>query len=181
MKENRNMKFMNFMICCVIMVSSIQPIYGQSDIDESNNDNTLITIHAEDAFLPSILAILAKESGYNIVTDPNVNKQDKVSVHLDEVPIEQAINLVVRAVGLSYEVVGNSFLIADPKKLKEEVGVTSYVVTLKYAAAADVKNLLQDISEQVQVDIPGNKLLVNASPKKIALMFPRFRSCLKQD
>ena len=168
MKEKRNMKFMNFMICCVIMVSSIQPIYGQSDIDESNDDNTLITIHAEDAFLPSILAILAKESGYNIVTDPNVNKQDKVSVHLDEVPIEQAINLVVRAVGLSYEVVGNSFLIADPKKLKEEVGVTSYVVTLKYAAAADVKNLLQDISEQVQVDIPGNKLLVNASPKKIA-------------
>ena len=128
----------------------------------------MITIHAEDAFLPSILAILAKESGYNIVTDPNVNKQDKVSIHLDEVPIEQAINLVVRAVGLSYEVVGNSFLVADPKKLKEEVGVTSYVVTLKYAAAEDVKNLLQDISDQVQVDIPGNKLLVNASPKKIA-------------
>tara|TARA_A100001011_G_scaffold399788_1_gene510219 strand:- start:1760 stop:3175 length:1416 start_codon:yes stop_codon:yes gene_type:complete len=150
------------------MVISIQPIYGQPGTTESNEDNTLITIHAEDAFLPSILAILAKESGYNIVTDPNVNKQDKVSVHLDEVPIEQAINLVVRAVGLSYEVVGNSFLIADPKKLKEEVGVTSYVVTLKYAAAADVKNLLQDISEQVQVDIPGNKLLVNASPKKIA-------------
>ena len=27
---------------------------------------------------------------------------------------------------------------------------------------------MQDISDQVQVDIPGNKLLVNASPKKIA-------------
>lgn len=131
-------------------------------------DNTLITIHAEDAFLPSILAILAKESGYNIVTDPNVNKQDKVSIHLDEVPIEQAINLVVRAVGLSYEVVGNSFLVADPKKLKEEVGVTTHVLTLKYSAAEDVKSLLQDISDQVQVDIPGNKLLVHASPKKIA-------------
>ena len=147
----------------------ILPILGQSKVIGSpEEDATLITIHAEDAFLPSILAILAKESGYNIVTDPNVNKQDKVSIHLDEVPIEQAINLIVRAVGLSYEVVGNSFLVADPKKLKEEVGVTSYVLTLKYAAAEDVKNLLQDISEQVQVDIPGNKLLVHASPKKIA-------------
>ena len=94
--------------------------FSQS-MDQDDEDNTLITIHTEDAFLPSILAILAKESGYNIVTDPNVNKQDKVSIHLDEVPIEQAINLVVRAVGLSYEVVGNSFLVADPKKLKEEV------------------------------------------------------------
>ena len=137
------------------------------DINKTK-EKALITMHAEDAFLPSILAILAKESGYNIVTDPNVNKQDKISVHLDDVPIDQAINLVVRAVGLSYEVVGNSFLVADPKKLKEEVGVTSHVITLKYAAAEDVKGLLQDISDQVQVDIPGNKLLVHASPKKIS-------------
>ena len=166
MKEIHRMKFFNFMLGVVIAFLLDASILAQA-IDQ-DDDNTLITIHAEDAFLPSILAILAKESGYNIVTDPNVNKQDKVSIHLDEVPIEQAINLVVRAVGLSYEVVGNSFLVADPKKLKEEVGVTSYVITLKYAAAEDVKNLLQDISDQVQVDIPGNKLLVNASPKKIA-------------
>ena len=155
-------------IVFIFLYSNLSLVYSQSADNEIEEDNTLITIHAEDAFLPSILAILARESGYNIVTDPNVNKQDKVSIHLDNVPIEQAINLVVRAVGLSYEVVGNSFLIADPKKLKEEVGVTSYVVTLKYASAEDVKTLLQDISDQVQVDIPGNKLLVNASPKKIA-------------
>ena len=162
------MNLWRFGIGLIMVCSLTSDVNGQSNTNENEDDNTLITVHAEDAFLPSILAILAKESGYNIVTDPNVNKQDKVSVHLDNVPIEQAINLVVRAVGLSYEVVGNSFLIADPKKLKEEVGVTSYVITLKYAAAQDVKNLLQDISDQVQVDIPGNKLLVNASPKKIA-------------
>ena len=45
--------------------------------------------------LPSILSILAKESGYNIVTDPNVNRQDKVSIHLDEVPIEQQLTLLL--------------------------------------------------------------------------------------
>ena len=137
---------------------------NKQDKEELN----LVTVHAEDAHLPSILAILAKESGYNIVTDPNVNRQEKISIHLDDVPIEQAINLVVRAVGLSYEVVGNSFLIADPKKLKEEVGVSSFVIELKYASAEEVKTMLQDISDQIQVDISGNKLLVNASPKKIA-------------
>jgi protein transport protein HofQ/type IV pilus assembly protein PilQ len=169
MKDKYIMKFQKQAMIFTLLGILILPIFGQSKVNGSpEEDATLITIHAEDAFLPSILAILAKESGYNIVTDPNVNKQDKVSIHLDDVPIEQAINLIVRAVGLSYEVVGNSFLVADPKKLKEEVGVTSYVLTLKYAAAEDVKNLLQDISEQVQVDIPGNKLLVHASPKKIA-------------
>jgi len=162
------MNFRKQALILTMIGTLIFPSFAQTNAGEQKKNNTFITVHAEDAFLPSILAILANESGYNIVTGPNVNKQDKVSIHLDEVPIEQAINLVVRAVGLSYEVVGNSFLVADPKKLKEEVGVTSYVITLKYAAAEDVKNLLQDISDQVQVDIPGNKLLVNASPKKIA-------------
>jgi len=101
-------KFWNFIINLLLMSCFFGPLQGQNVGEVDAEDNTLITVHAEDAFLPSILAILAKESGYNIVTDPNVNKQDKVSIHLDEVPIEQAINLVVRAVGLSYEVVGNS-------------------------------------------------------------------------
>ena len=160
----------------ILVLPLLALVYGQETsgsssgpIDNQNKEElNLVTVHAEDAHLPSILAILAKESGYNIVTDPNVNRQEKISIHLDDVPIEQAINLVVRAVGLSYEVVGNSFLIADPKKLKEEVGVSSFVIELKYASAEEVKAMLQDISDQIQVDISGNKLLVNASPKKIA-------------
>ena len=155
-------------ILSVLFVTAQMPVSAQLSSDTAASDEVLITLHAEDAFLPGILSILAKESGYNIVTDPNVNQQDKISIHLDNVPIEQAINLVVRAVGLSYEIVGNSFLIADSRKLKEEVGVTSYVITLKYASAEDVKTILQDISDQIQVDISGNRLLVNASPKKIA-------------
>ena len=160
----------------ILVLPLLVLVYGQGtsgsssgSINKQNKEElNLVTVHAEDAHLPSILAILAKESGYNIVTDPNVNRQEKISIHLDDVPIEQAINLVVRAVGLSYEVVGNSFLIADPKKLKEEVGVSSFVIGLKYASAEEVKTMLQDISDQIQVDISGNKLLVNASPKKIA-------------
>ena len=128
----------------------------------------LVTIHAEDAYLPGILTVLAKESGYNIVTDPSVNTQDKISIHLDDVPIEEAINLVVRAVGLGYEIVGNSFLIADPKKLDKEVGITPHVIALKYSDAQEVKELLSDLSKQIQVDVSGNKLLINTSPRKIA-------------
>ena len=141
-----------------------------SEPSDSNNvqDVNYVSVHAEDANLPSILAVLVKESGYNIVTDPNVNKQDKITIHIDNVPIEQAINLVVRAVGLSYEIVGNSFLIAEPNKLGKEVGITSHVIDLQYSDAQEVKVLLQDLTDQIQVDVSGNNLLINASPKKIA-------------
>ena len=68
----------------------------------------LISVHAEDANISTVLAILAQESGFNIVTGPMVNKDDRLTIHLEETPIDQAINLVVRAAGLSYEFVGNS-------------------------------------------------------------------------
>ncbi len=151
------------LLLTVLIAQDAKTISAQEKVDP-----TLVSVHAEDAYLPGILSILAKESGYNIVTDPSVNQKDKISMHLDNVPIEQAINLVVRAVGLSYEIVGNSFLIADPKKLEKEVGITSHVIDLKYSDASEVKTMLQDLTEQIQVDVSGNKLLVNASPKKIA-------------
>jgi type II secretory pathway component GspD/PulD (secretin) len=128
----------------------------------------LITIHAEDAHLPTVLSILADESGYNIVTSPEVNSQDRISVHMDNVPIEQAVNLVVRAAGLSYELVGKSFLVATADRLSEEIGAKAYVIPLQYADAMEVKMILQDITEKVEVDQGGNKLLVHTSPKNIS-------------
>ncbi|MBH50053.1 MAG: hypothetical protein CMG69_04790 [Candidatus Marinimicrobia bacterium] len=158
----------NVLISCLILITISFSKNAKTISAKEKEEPTLVSVHAEDAYLPGILSILAKESGYNIVTDPNVNQQDKISMHLDDVPIEQAINLVVRAVGLSYEIVGNSFLIAEPKKLEEEVGITSHIIDLKYSDAQEVKSLLQDLTNQIQVDVSGNKLLVNASPRKIA-------------
>ena len=89
-----------FMMGLIFIMSSIMP--GQTGSDTKAPDDVLITLHAEDAFLPGILSILAKESGYNIVTDPHLTQPDQISIHLDNVPIDPAINLVVRAVGLSY-------------------------------------------------------------------------------
>ena len=161
-------------ITCITLTSTLI-FFSILEGEETDTTSTkegdhpfLVTIHAEDEYLPGILVVLAKESGYNIVTDPSVNTQDKISIHLDEVPIEEAINLVVRAVGLGYEIVGNSFLIADPKKLAKEVGITPHIIELKYADAMEVKELLSDLSKQIQVDVSGNKLLINTSPRKIA-------------
>ena len=90
---------------------------------EQENSKPLVSIHAEDTHLPSILAILAEESGYNIVTGPNVQSQNKLTIHLDDVPIDQAINLVIRAAGLSYEIVGTSILVANQSKIQRDIVV----------------------------------------------------------
>ncbi len=147
-------------------------VYAGTENDAASTDRSAmlsktVTIDADDASLPTVLSILAAESGYNIVTGPGVNQQERITVHLRNTPIEEAMNLVVRAAGLSYEVVGNSFLVAEQRKLREEVGLTSYVVNLQYANAEEIADMLQDFNASIQIDKSGNKILLITSPKVI--------------
>lgn len=159
----------------LIMLFSYGASYGQGSgsneavPDELQNKlQKTVTLDADDAFLPSILSILAEKSGFNIVTGPGVNTRERISVHLKDTPISEAINLVVRAAGLSYETVGNSFLVADASALETEIGLAPSVFHLQYSNAAEIKELLQDLTDKVQVDTAGNRILVMASPKVTA-------------
>ena len=124
----------------------------------------LITLDAEDAYLPSVLKILGEKGNLNIVTGPGVTG-GRLSIHLKDVPIDQAVNLVVRAAGLAYERIGNSVLVADSKSLKDETGLSSYVVDLKYADALEVQDALKKLSAEIEVDRGGNRLIVVTSPR----------------
>lgn len=127
----------------------------------------LISLDAEDAYLPSVLKILAEKGDLNIITGPGVTG-GRISIHMKEVPVDQAVNLVVRAAGLSYERIGNSVLVADDKTLKQETGLSAYIVELKYADANEVKGSLKTLSADIQVDPGGNRLVVVTSPRVIA-------------
>jgi len=160
-----------FVLIGLVVLSVRSQISAQNSDEEGKNLEHTVTVHAEDAELSRVLALLAEKSGYNIVTAPeetgDSQNQHRISVHLDSVPISQAVNLVVRAAGLSYEIVGNSFLVASKKKLDEEVGIQPHVFHLKYAKASEVGGFLDDLTDQITIDQSGNNILVNSSPKVI--------------
>ena len=160
-------RYLSFLLSAVIVLSLVNGGFAGESLDDKGLVRR-VTIDADDAFLPSILTILAEESGFNIVTGPGVNKEARVSVHLKDVTIDEAMNLVVRAAGLSYEKIGNSFLVAETKNLKEEVGLTAHVLELQYASAEEVMSLLQNFNAKIEVDKSGNKLLIITSPKVIS-------------
>jgi len=133
--------------------------------DEDARPDVMITLDADDISLTSVLQILAEKSGLNIVTSPEVQAQ-LISIHLRNVPVDDALNLVVRAAGLGYERLGNSILVGDPEKLKEMTGVVSEVISLQYAFPDDVKEMLHDLTPNVrsQVDTIGSRIVVTTTP-----------------
>ena len=122
-----------------------------------------ISLDADDAGLPAVLKILAEKGDLNIVTGPGVSA-GKITIHLKDVPVEQAVNLVVRAAGLAYERIGNSILVADARSLRDETGLSSYTIALQYADANDVAAALKGLSDNIQVDRGGNRLIDESVP-----------------
>jgi len=127
----------------------------------------LVSLDADDASLPAVLKILAEKGDLNVITGPGV-AAGKLTIHMKDVPVEQAVNLVVRAAGLAYERIGNSILVADAKSLKEETGLSAYVVDLRFAPAEDVKAALHGLTDQIEVDRGGNRLIIVTSPRIIS-------------
>lgn len=137
-------------------------------VTESSNPRlkSPITLWAKDANLSEVLKVLAERSSMNFVAGEGVHRE-KITIILNKTPLDEAINLLVRAAGLSYEIIGNSVLIAEPEKLKDEVGQSAYVVALKYASANEVAAMLGDLTKNVKIDQGGNRLVCFTSPRVI--------------
>lgn len=134
--------------------------------DQNPRLKSPITLWAKDASLSEVLKVLSERSGMNFVAGEGVHRE-KITIILNKTPLDEAINLLVRAAGLSYEIIGNSVLIAEPGKLKEEVGQAAYVVELKYASAPEVAGMLQDLTKNIKIDYGGNRLICYTSPRVI--------------
>lgn len=139
------------------------PIITQMD---NPNLKVPITMKAQNANLNEVMMVLSQRSGMNFVAGQGV-KSDSISIILNSTPLDEAIDLLVRAAGLSYEINGNSVLIAESGKLQGEVGQSSYVIELKYASAPEVAKMLSDLTKNIKIDEGGNRLVVYTSPRII--------------
>jgi type II secretory pathway component HofQ len=156
-------------VCALLIGLSAAQVPAQQtqQAPTATSSPRVVSLDAADADLSRVLQILAERGGFNLITGPGV-AAGRISVHMKDVPVDQAVNLVVRAAGLGYERIGNSILVADARALKEETGLSSYVVELKYADASEVMAALKDLVQTVQVDKGGNRLIVVTSPRIIS-------------
>jgi type II secretory pathway component GspD/PulD (secretin) len=170
-------------VCLIIAVSLILSAVGLfAAKEEVNLLEKKVTINAVDASISSILSTMAKMSGTNIVlsvdaiSDKDKDEEPKITVSLKEIPIEEALSLVVKAVGLSYRLIGeNTFLVGESKKIQEEVGERSYVVTLNNVNAKNVVKALESFPGKA-VELEGqNAIMIHANPISFAEMSKRIQ------
>ncbi len=155
----------------IMMLLMITSSLVAQQMNGSASFNKRVSYDADDASLSSIFTALARLSGANIVlaveSAGDKEKQDvrRISVHIKDVQIEQAVSLVARSAGLSYRVVGeNTFLVGDKAKISEETGERTYVIQLNNIDAVKISKALGSAPGKT-VPIEGqNAILVVGNP-----------------
>lgn len=107
-----------------------------------------------------VLHTLAQISDVNIVIDDSV--KGKITLKMDDVTFEGALQLITAGKGMSYRKVGDSYVIEAA-----DMGVTQ-VIKLQYTRAVDMKKTIGPIADNLkiktEIDDISNSLLITGSP-----------------
>ncbi len=127
------------------------PIQVAQATSPSASGEGLISLDFRQAELPTVLQALARKAKVNIVTSPDA--VGEVSIHLEDVSWEQALDTIVKTIGLTYEKEDNVIFVTtvegmkdrreSVKALVEIEPVITKVIQLSYLDAADVKKFLE--------------------------------------
>src|SRR5207248_10089645 len=144
---------------------------------------TPVSLEFQGADLRAVLRTFSEISSLNIVIDPTVT--GSVDVALKDVPWDQALDIILRANKLGYNVDGTIVRIAPLTVLAEEEGqrqklaeaqalsgeLRPYTKTLSYAKAEDLQALLTkavlSARGTVQVDPRTNTLIITDLPDRV--------------
>jgi type IV pilus assembly protein PilQ len=144
-----------------------------------------ISVNLKDVDLKDFFRLIHEISGLNVVLDPNVH--GTLTIVLDDVPWDQALDIVLKNNDLARELEGNVLRIATVETLKKEadarraqveaeaLAVDKVSVTrfLSYAKAKDVIITVKKFISQrgdVVADDRTNAVIVNDIPKVIPII-----------
>jgi len=142
-----------------------------------------ISLDFKDGDLQDIFRLFADISGLNVVVNPGVS--GKVTLKLNEVPWDQALDLILKTNGLGYTLDDNVIRIArlsdlqkeeaDRRKLQEEQALAGELVVLRkplsYAKAGDLEATVRKVALSargtITLDQRTNEMIITDLPANI--------------
>lgn len=142
-----------------------------------------ISLNLVDADIRQVFGVFHELSGLNFVLDPSVS--GTVTIVVDEVPWDQALDLIMQNNGLEMVLEGNVIRIAPVVKLAQEAAArktlreakeleanpVTITRTLSYAKAAEVERIVRDAiispKGRVIIDNRTNTLIIRDIPDRV--------------
>lgn len=147
--------------------SKAVPASGVVTVSGAVTENDTISLDFKDAEIGSVLRVLSMKSNVNIVTGPEV--KGLVTVRLDNVPWEKALDVILRTYNYVYEREGNIIRVTTRDQMKLEPVETKTFI-MNYSKAKEIQASITDmLSERgrVKSSVRTNMLVVTDVPTNL--------------
>ncbi|MGG5571624.1 type IV pilus secretin PilQ [Vibrio diazotrophicus] len=172
----------------VIRKSEPQPKQDKEPLLEQ--DNKPISFNFQDIPVRNVLQLIADYNGFNLVVSDSVT--GNMTLRLDGVPWQKALNIILEARGLDKRIDGNVILVApkseldlreqqelEKARMEEALGdLQSDIIKISFAKASDIAEMINGegtlsmLSERgsISIDERTNALLIRELPENISVI-----------
>jgi general secretion pathway protein D len=136
--------------------------------------NSRVSLQFRDAPTKMVFEVLARQTGINFILDKDVKSDTKTTIFVQEVPIEQAIELVLDQNNLARQVLSENMVLIYPntpakqKDYEEQVVHTFYITN---AAPKDVEGMLKSMlsAKNLFVDERTGTVVMRDTPDAVRM------------
>lgn len=138
------------------------------------NDNRPVTLQFRDAPTKMVFEVLARQTGLNFIFDKDVKSDGKTTIFVNQVPVEEAIDLILAQNQLSRQILSENMVIiypSTPAKQKEYQDEIVHTFYLSHAAPKDAETMLKTVLEsKIQfIDERSGTLTLRDTPEHVRM------------
>jgi general secretion pathway protein D len=138
------------------------------------NNNGKVTLQFRDAPTKMVFEVLARQTGINFILDRDIKSDGKTTIFVQEVPIEEAIDLVLDQNNLARQVLSNNMVLVYPntpakqKDYEEQIVHTFYLTN---AVPKDVESMLKSMlgAKTLFVDERTSTVVMRDTPDAVRM------------
>src|SRR5882757_1367595 len=139
-----------------------------------SRNNAKVSLQFRDSPTKMVFEVLARQTGINFVLDKDVKSDSKTTIFVQEVPIEEAIDLVLDQNTLARQILSSNMVLIYPntpakqKDYEEQIVHTFYLTN---AVPKDVESLLKSMlgAKTLYVDERTNVVVMRDTPDAVRM------------
>jgi general secretion pathway protein D len=137
-------------------------------------DNRRVTLQLRDAPTKMVFEALQRETGINFILDKDVKGDTKTTIFVQDVPVEEAIDLVIDQNELARQVLADNMVLIYPNTASKQKDYEEQIVRTFYltnAAPKDMESMLKTLlgSKTLYVDERANVVVMRDTPDKVRM------------
>jgi general secretion pathway protein D len=137
-------------------------------------DNRPVTLQFRDAPTKMVFEVLSRQTGINFIFDKDIRSDGKTTIFVQDVPIEQAIDLVLGQNQLARQVLSENMALIYPNTAAKQKDYQDQIVKTFYlntAAPKDVESLLKTVldAKTMVVNERANAIVMRDTPETVRM------------